>query len=335
MSKKYPSKYSPCICGNLDKKGVPTFYSKCCGDKPNKSKMYFDETLPDFVNSNFQLIEPFLTTNPAFFGQLDFQVKAMFDFTELDEKQLDYLYSKGVPVFNPSSYFSYNFLKANRFLKKEINKEKFFVLLFEVLHNEVQIAIAKALFNGDFVNKRSVIDARLIKNANQMARLYYQESGEWRDPEKEVKSITSIDHMKARWILDDCVLRIRSQWDKLLYLLSKGVFNVKIKAKELNYDMDKGKIGQLRKSAKVHNTTQQDFLDSFCRLILQIESLKKYRDNLSHTVSERVQNCLGGGKGDIKTIDDLSNMVDEEHKRVQEAFVAVLGVIVSGSNTSR
>lgn len=329
MNGKYPSKYSPCPCGNLDKNGKPVFFSKCCGDKPEIDKLYYDRSLPQSINSIFQLLDPFLTTNPVFFGQLEFQVKAFFPFTKLDKQQVNFLFQKGIPVYNPKSYLSFAFLKLNHYLGKDLDKEKFFSLLFEVLNNEVQIAIGKSLYVAVFSNQRSMIDARLLKQAEQFARLYYTEAGEWHDPEKETKKITSFDHMKARWILDDCILRIRSQWDKLLYLISKGYFDIKIDAKELNYSLDKGKIGQLRRNAKVKNELQQKFLNSFCNLILQIENLKKYRDNLSHTVSEKIQNCLGADEGNFKTIDDLWQLVETEHKRVQEGFIAAVGIFIS------
>ena len=67
---------SPCPCGNLDKKGNPVPLAKCCGDKPHPDKMYHDRSLSDEINSNYQLIEPFFTTNPVFFGQLEFRVLA-------------------------------------------------------------------------------------------------------------------------------------------------------------------------------------------------------------------------------------------------------------------
>jgi len=326
----HPSKYGPCVCGNLDEKGKPVFYSKCCGDKPDKNKMYFDKSLPDFINSNFQLIDPFLTTNLAFKGQLEFQVKTDNNFRILTDKQLRLLFSRGIPVYNPESYFSFSFLKVNRYLSSTINKERFFTILFEILHNEVQIAIAKSLFNGVFLMRREQIDSQLKINSARIAEVIFRETGEVKSIEENLKTITSINHMKARWVLDDCVFRIRAQWDKLLYLLSKGYFGFSIESQRFRFDIKQGKLGEL-KSKSACNYIQREFLSAFCNLALETSELKKYRDNLSHTVSNKIQNCLGGHIGkEVKTVDDLWELVSTQHRLAQEATLCAIGVIVFG-----
>lgn len=319
------------MCGNLDGKGKPVFYSKCCGDKPDKTKMYFDKSLPEFINSNFQSIDPFLTTNPAFRGQLEFQVRTNNNFKKLKEEQLELLFSKGLPVYNPESYFSYAFLKINRYLPKSVNKEKFFVILFEILHNEVQIAIAKSLFKGVYLMRKDQINAQLRFNSEQFAKLVFNETGQPVNIEENLKTITSIDHMKARWILDDCVFRIRAQWDKLLYFLSKGYFGFAIDSQKLKFEINQGKLGELRSKAKCDNV-QKEFLDTFCNLALETPELKRYRDNLSHTVSNKIQNSLGGHIGKkVKTVDDLWDLVSFQHEVVQEAVLCAMGIVVYGT----
>jgi len=326
----HSSKYDPCVCGNLDEKGKPVFYSKCCGDKPDKNKMYFDKSLPDFINSNFQLIDPFLTTNPAFKGQLEFQVRTCNNFRILTDKQLRLLFSKGIPVYNPESYFSFAFLKMNRYLSSTVNKEKYFTILFEILHNEVQMAIAKSLFRGVFLARRETIDSQLRTNSARFAEVVFRETGEVKNVEENLKTITSIDYMKARWVLDDCVFRIRSQWDKLLYLLSKGYFGFSIESQKFRFDIKQGKLGELR-SKSTCNGVQRDFLHAFCTLALETFELKRYRDNLSHTVSNKIQNCLGGHVGkEVKTVDDLWELVRTQHGLVQEATLCAIGITAFG-----
>lgn len=326
----YQSKHDSCVCGNLDENAKPVFYSKCCGDKPDKSKMYFDKSLSEFINSCFQLIEPFITTNPAFTGQLEFQVRTSSNFKILKGKQLKLLFDKGLPVYNPKSYFSFSFLKLNRYLSPQVNKEKLFVILFEILHNEVQIAIAKSLFQGVYVNRKQQIEVQLRYNATQFANVVHRETGQLPGIEETLKTITSIDHIKARWILDDCVFRIRAQWDKLLYLLSKGYFGFKIESQKFRYDLNLGKLGELRNKSTC-GKTQQEFLEVFCNLALETSELKRYRDNLTHTVSNRIQNCLGGHVGEkVKTIDDLEQLVKKQHEIVQEATLCAIGIVAFG-----
>lgn len=322
----------PCLCGNLFKDGKPVPYSLCCGDKPEPDKMFYDRSLSERTNGNFQLLDPYFTTNPAFKNQLEFIVRAHFSFTETNEAQLDFLFSHNIPIYNPQSYLSFSFLKMNRYLQKSIGvkeREKIFSLLFEVLHNEVQISIGQSVYGG-FVANRSKIDSGLLNMARQMVEVIHKDTGVWQLPETVVKSIISIDYMKARWIEDSCILRLRSQWDKLLYLISRGYFDININAKELKYSLIAGKIGDLRKKAKIRDQIQQSFLDSFCKLLMQTADLRDYRDNLSHTVSESIQHCIGSTSyKNNKTVDDLWKLIRDEHDRVQEGLLATLGILVS------
>ena len=317
-----------CVCGNLNKSKNPVSYGECCGDKPEEGKLYYDKSLSDRINANFQLLDPFFTTNPAFDKSLEFKVNANFTFTVVSTDMQEFLFNKRIPVYNPKSKLSFHHLKINRYLPKEVDRERLFELFYEVLHNEVQISIALSLYSGFEANRQKIEDI-LLTNAKQFSELYHREMGIVRLPEELKKGITSIDHMKMRWILDDCVIRIRSQWDKLLYLLSKGYFDINIKAKELKYDLNAGKIGELRSKAKIKNKNQQQFLDAFCNLLLQIKDLKEYRDNLTHTVSVKIQNCLGFyNEKVIRTVDDLFNLVNNEHKRVQEGIITVIGILI-------
>lgn len=318
----------PCICGNLNKDKNPVSYGLCCGDKLEEGKLYYDKSLSDRINANFQLLDPFFTTNPAFDKSLEFKVNANFTFTVVSTDMQEFLFNKRIPVYNPRSKLSFHHLKINRYLPKEVDKERLFELFYEILHNEVQISIGSSLYSGFEVNRHN-IENGLLTNAKQFSELYHREMGIVRLPEEVKKGITSINHMKMRWILDDCVIRIRSQWDKLLYLLSKGYFGIKINAKELKYNLNSGKIGELRTKAKIRNENQQQFFNAFCDLLLQIKDLKEYRDNLTHTVSAKIQNCLGFyDEKVIRTIDDLFNLVKNEHKRVQEGIMTVIGVFI-------
>jgi len=137
--------------------------------------------------------------------------------------------------------------------------------------------------------------------------------------------------MRAKWFTDDCVFRIRAQWDKLLRFLATNYFGVQLNRKELQ-----ARIREFTRKAKgkFHSEEQEGFvnlfMESLSELLPDTHPLRQYRDAELHLTGKRAIGAFEHEKTN-ETVYDYWRMVVEEHNKVREALMIVFAVILSGA----
>lgn len=316
----------PCVCGNVNKDGKPVKYKKCCGDKPEEDKLYYDREVPKWLMSQLQLIGPFFSSNPGLISQkTSMNTDKSIHYNFLKHDQLELLFSKKIPVYNPISPFSYDFAKLNRYLSKEIDKEKFFTIFMDILYNEFSINFGRINIEELYINRIDDLNKIRDKQLIQLKELIISEHGTTEGINTCFENQLGYPELYAKWYIDDLFFRIRSQWDKLIYLLINGYNNSHLNSKKLG-NKNSGKIREIIDKTQNLNEEQLKFRDTFIEMLLTLDNLKSYRDPALHTISPKAKNVFGAKNS--KTILELWEEIRNEHNKIREGLLTVIGIIV-------
>jgi len=325
-----PKNNAPCPCGNVDREGHPVLFYKCCGDKPQKDKLYSSPHLTRWINANLQMMQFLFNKHlprNIYFPNVNMTVERKY----LSSDQCEFLFSKGIPVYHPQSTFFFIYAKMADKLASSVNKNAFFGGLVDILYNELAI------------NQRSENYLRLlpgIEAGKGKRKEMNKKIAEWTSKEEEKKVsprqvkeesvFMSIPVVQGKWELDSAAVKIRAVWDKLLYLISEKYFGIKLSAKSLGENKSSGRIGEfLRKTkGKTKNKHQEQFIESFVNLLLDLKWLRKYRDLELHFYGVKIKNGFQT-KNEAESIEAVWEKIKEEHNKLREGILLALGIALS------
>jgi len=272
----------------------------------------------------------------------DIGVASGIKYEKLAAEVLDALSSLEISLEPRSkSPFLYNFLYLGAFLKLPVDATKFFNAIVELLYNELRIQYGKKLFLGYGYDKPYEL-ALTDEQRAEMTEAFQRENPLIPDEQLLIGNFyefptpeygqTDVEYRTGRgsWLLVDCLIRIRAQWDKLVKLLLLETY-LQIKPGE--------KFGrclvQIEKAFSNQNLAplQRSCFETVLTLGRSIDELREWRDNDIHSISPRVLGVLET-RSSTNSLNDLWLFTLNEHNKVREAFIAAIGAVCFGKMVS-
>ena len=178
----------------------------------------------NLVKALLQIVEQ---THDAFGDNIS--VASGITFEELPPEVLGALNSLEMPLEPRSgSPFRYNFLYLGAFLELSVNTTTFFNAIIELLYNELRIQYGKKLFIGYGYDEPYKFSLTEDQRA-EMTKMFQRENPPISDEQLLIGSFygfpkpeygqTDVEYRTGRgsWLLVDCLIRVRAQWDKLVH----------------------------------------------------------------------------------------------------------------------
>jgi len=272
----------------------------------------------------------------------DISVASKITFQQLAPQVLDALNSLETPLRSRSeSPFGYNFLYLGAFLELPTNTTKFFNAVIELLYNELRIQYGRKLFLGYGYDEPHELSLTKEQRA-EMAEAFQRENPPIPDeqfligniygfPKPEYRQI-DVEYRTGRgsWLLADCLVRIRAQWDKLVkllllenYLLTKPGEKFERCLRQIEKAIQQGDFTPL----------QRDCIETVLTLGRSIDELREWRDNDVHSISPKVLGVLET-RSSSSSLDEMWSFLLSEHNKVREAFIAAIGAVCLGKVVS-
>jgi len=304
---------------------------KCSVHDHNASDITFPSTIP-FPQSNLSppLQTKLLSTQVILAGHLllnDVPISNAIEYSKLTTKDLDFLEANGLHP-RDAVPLSFEYVLLEPYLPTSVDKERFFSNLSDILYNEWAINQGRRYFVGfgfeertkQFAEHRKLFIAGLEQLGEKVSDYIYT------DPADQEYWL-----MRAKWFTDDCVFRIRAQWDKLLRFLAVNYFGIQMNAMKL-----RARINEFTRKTKgkVRSGEQERFVNLFMEALSQLvpntQPLKQYRDAELHLTGKR---AIGAFEHEetTETVYDYWRMVVEQHNTVREALMIVFAIILSGA----
>jgi hypothetical protein len=272
----------------------------------------------------------------------DIGVTSGIAYEELSSKVLDALSALEIPLEPRSeSPFLYNFLYLGAFLKLPVNITKFFDAIVELLYNELRIQYGRKLFLGYGYDEPYEL-ALTDEQRTEMTEAFQRENPPIPDEQLLIGSFygfpkpeygqTEVEYRTGRgsWLLVDCLIRIRAQWDKLVKLfLLENYLQIKPGEKFERC------LAQIEKAISNQDLAplQRSSIEAVLTLGQSIDELRKWRDNDIHSISPRVLGVLET-RSSTNSLNDLMSFMLSEHNKVREAFIAAIGAVCLGEVVS-
>lgn len=291
----------------------------------------------NLVKALLQVVE---NTHDAF-GD-DIGVASGITYKKLSAEVLDAFSSLEIPLEPRSeSPFLYNFLYLGAFLKLPVDVTKFFNAIVELLYNELRIQYAKKLFLGYGYDKPYEL-ALTDEQRAEMIEAFQRENppipdeqlliGDFYGFPKPGYGQIDVEYRTGRgsWLLVDCLIRIRAQWDKLVKLfLLENYLQIKPGEKFGRC------LAQIEKAIWNQDLVplQHSCFEAVLTLGRSIDELRKWRDNDVHSISPRVLGVLET-RSSTNSLNDLWYFMLNEHNKVREAFTAAIGAVCFGRMVS-
>jgi hypothetical protein len=253
----------------------------------------------------------------------DVPVEQRIEFRKMPEKVVDWLESKcRIPARRDFAPLGGDYLAlfdcGDRLPDASLRKTEFFYgYLTDILLKEAQILTAIQYFEASGLRRPRIPDEiwRKVMTEEQIREIKPSHSG-------------APDLMQLHGLLfvDYCAFTIRSQWDKMNRLVATA-FDLKDDWASFENALDV--IGDLKQSWQ----TPPGFLDIYRsiateRLVSEPSWLRRYRDALAHKISMHPMGILPQAKSD-ETATELWDRVLDEHTWYREAFLALIGLIIT------
>jgi len=262
----------------------------------------------------------------------DIEVATKIRYTQLTRVQLSLLEVAGLkPDGDFPLAFDYERILGPH-LPAEVNQERFFMCLVDLLYNEWAINEGK----------------RYWRRLDQRMRNYWDKPDPWlpmwgtKDKGQPVLvSAEAVQRhankkvwgaaLRAKWCIDTCMVRLVALWDKLVGpFLLESYFG----------DNPRKKFGSMLRALQTKtragapcNQTQVGFINSLCALAQptlaeNVNSLRSYRHNELHKIGPRVLGAFEHKKT-TEYVRDYWKRVNDEHNRVREAMMCAFGIVLA------
>ena len=257
----------------------------------------------------------------------DVPISSAIEYSKLTAEDLDFLEASRLHP-REAIPLSFEYVLLEPHLPTSVDKERFFSNLSDILYNEWAINQGRRYFVGfgfeertrQFAEDRKLFMAALEQLGERISDCFYT------DPAKQEYWV-----MRAKWFTDDCVFRIRAQWDKLLRFLATNYFGIQLNTMKL-----RARIKEFTRKTEdnVHSEEQERFVNLFMESLSELlpdrHPLRQYRDAELHLTGKRAIGAFEHEKTK-ETVYDYWRMVVEEHNKVREALMIVFAVILSGA----
>lgn len=258
-----------------------------------------------------------------FFGD-DVPVPLGISYNELGESIREQLQEREIPIMGDRPLlFQYEIF--GKYLPRRVRINDFYNAFVELMLNEWRINYGRKLFVGfgfgDWGKRMPTLAQR---------RQIFQSVG---GSDKFVPIETGLNLRTARglWFASECIIRICAQWDKLIDNLVFGAYFSENPTKRFNSTINK--LETFEDHQHLQTAHQKDCLRVLVRLARLAEGLRNWRDHDLHQFSETVFGVLEK-TGTDHSLGSLWDTVVEEHNRVREATMAMVGMIVLGPETT-
>jgi hypothetical protein len=263
-----------------------------------------------------------LESGSHLFGD-DVPVPTNISYNELGEPIRMELAKRDIPVMEERPFlFDYEIL--GKYLPTRVRINRFYNAFIELTLNEWKINYARKLFVGfgfeEWGKKLPTpTERQLLQRVSGTDGLIPAQTG------------FNLRAARGLWFLSECIIRICAQWDKLIDNLVFDAYFSENPTKRFYSTIDK--LEKYKDHKYLVTAYQKDCLKALVNLARLTERPRDWRDNDLHQFSETIFGVLEK-TGTSHSLDTLWDTVVEEHNRVREATVAMIGMVVLGPQTT-
>lgn len=250
----------------------------------------------------------------------DVPLNTQIAYNELSDLILDQLDERNIPV-RAERPFLFDYRVLAPYLPRRVRVNEFYNAFVELMLNEWKTNYARKLFVGfGFKEHGMQLTPEYLKILDKFAAS---------SDHKRVPPTLTLKTARGLWFASECIIRIRSQWDKLIdQLVFRAYFP---ENPTRHFDSTIEKLEKYQDSEYIQTEYQKQCLTALVKLARCAGRLTQWRDNDVHQFSETVFGVLEKPKTN-QSLDTLWDMVVEEHNRVREAVVAMIGMVVLTSH---
>ena len=242
----------------------------------------------------------------------DVLLPTQISYNTLTDSVLTQLVERNIPARSERPFlFDYHILAP--YLPHQVEVHEFYNAFIELILNEWKINYARKLLVGFGFEEWG----------KQPTPEYYQVIRDHATAHTD--TTLSLKTARGMWFASECIIRIRAQGDKLIdQLFFQGYFTGR---PSRTFDATLDKLEKNQDHAYLQTESQRECLKSLVILARQANRLKEWRDNDTHKFSETVFGVLEKPRTS-QSLGTLWDMVVDEHNRVREALIAVIGMVV-------